>query len=209
MATATDQADTKLRSDDPATEDTEPSADSSSVAVAEEATEASADVKTARRLPVTAIGVALLVVAIIAGSVVATFMQLHLRADDAAKDRDAAVVLAARRMVVDLTTLSQGSLDGDMKRIMSETTGSIRDQFSHQADSFRQVVAKGAVESTGQITEAGLISADDNQAQVLVASTSTVKNSDAPNGQQRLYRMKVSLQHLGGTWLVSDVEFVS
>ncbi|PPJ25556.1 hypothetical protein C5F51_22195 [Nocardia nova] len=165
--------------------------------------------KSGWRFAVTAIALSVLVVAIIGLTVAATLMQFHMRATDSDTDRDAEVVATARRMVTDLTTLNQGGVDGSIKRILDETTGSFRDQFSHQADSFRQVVAKGGVDSTAQVTEAGLVDADDDHAQVLVASTSTVKNTDAPNGQQRLYRMKVSLQHVGATWLISDVEFVS
>ncbi|MET8430918.1 hypothetical protein [Nocardia sp. NPDC004860] len=163
----------------------------------------------ARTFAAPALGLVVLVVALIALAVATVLMFLQVRSTDAHKSRDAAAVAAARQMVVDLTTLSQQAVEPDINRILAETTGSFRDQFTHQADTFRQVLSKGAVDSTGEVTEAGLSSADDDHAEVLVASTSTVKNTDAPDGQQRVYRMKVSLQHVSGAWLVSNVEFVS
>lgn len=57
--------------------------------------------------------------------------------------------------------------------------------------------------------EAGLVRVDDDNAQVLVAVASVVKNPDAPQGDARVYRMMASLEHSGDAWLVSDVEFVS
>ena len=50
---------------------------------------------------------------------------------------------------------------------------------------------------------------NDNQATVLTAVTSIVKNTEAPEGQQRVYRMKMTLDHTDGRWLVSNVEFVA
>ncbi|WP_216892872.1 hypothetical protein [Nocardia alni] len=162
-----------------------------------------------RRPGGTVAGLTVLTVAIIALIAITAVLLVDNHANDAHEQRDAAVTAAARRMVADLTTLNRTSVEPDITRILGETTGSFRDQFTHQADSFREVIAKGAVDSTGSVAESGVISADDDHAQVLVASTSTVRNSDAPNGQERVYRMKVSLQHVGGGWLVSDVEFVS
>lgn len=43
----------------------------------------------------------------------------------------------------------------------------------------------------------------------LTAVTSVVKNTEAPEGQQRVYRMKMTLDHNDSRWLVSNVEFVA
>jgi Mce-associated membrane protein len=65
------------------------------------------------------------------------------------------------------------------------------------------------VESTGEIEEAGIVTADDKHAVALAAVTSTVKNTEAPDGEIRVYRMKVTLDVVDDKWLVSDVEFVA
>ncbi len=163
----------------------------------------------AKRLPATVLVLLTLTVLIIALLVAGTIMLLDVRSADSDKTRDATVLDTARQVVVNLTTLNHNSVDADIGRILGGTTGSFRDQFSNASGSFRQVLDRGKVDSTGEIKEAGLISSDDDNAQVLVAAASTVKNTDAPNGESRVYRMKVSLQHIDNSWLVSDVEFVA
>ncbi|MFF3572712.1 hypothetical protein ACFYXQ_33580 [Nocardia jiangxiensis] len=211
MARVAYQSDNELRSEETAVDipAADPGPDTEDAAPATEPVRERVRSKRSRRPGTAIIALVVLVVAVIALTTVTAVMLVDNRAISAHKQRDAAVLAAARRMVVDLTTLNRTSVEPDITRILAETTGSFRDQFTHQADTFRQVIGKGAVTSTGSVVESGLISADDGQAQVLVASTSTVQNSDAPNGQQRVYRMKVSVQHVGDEWLVSNVEFVS
>lgn len=141
--------------------------------------------------------------------ITASLMLHNVRQTDADKTTDTTVVETARQVVVNLTTLNHASADADINRILAGTTGTFRDQFSNASGSFRQVLDTGQVDSTGDIKEAGLIDANDDTAHVLVAAASTVKNTDAPNGESRVYRMKVTLEHVDNAWLVSNVEFVS
>ena len=68
---------------------------------------------------------------------------------------------------------------------------------------------EGQVESTGEVKSVGIIDATDDHATVLAAVTSTVKNTEAPDGELRVYRMKMILDQVDGRWLVSNVEFVA
>lgn len=154
-------------------------------------------------------GLLTVIVLVVALLVAVTIMVLDVRSTDADATRDALVVDTARQVVVNLTTLNYDSADADIDRILVGTTGSFRDQFTGAQDSFRQVLQSGQVKSSGEVKEAGLISADDDSAHVLVAAASTVKNTDAPDGEIRVYRMNVSLDRIDGSWLVSNVEFVS
>jgi Mce-associated membrane protein len=120
----------------------------------------------------------------------------------------AGAVQAADQMVVNLTSMSASTEHQDMTKLMDGATGSFRAEFSQQAQAFEQVLSQSKVTSTGRVVESGLVSADDNNAVALTAVTATVKNTDAPNGQQRVYRMRVTLQHQGNQWLVSNLEFV-
>ncbi|WP_024794951.1 hypothetical protein [Tomitella biformata] len=134
---------------------------------------------------------------------------LNVRGADAADRRDALVVETAREVVVNLTTLDFASADADIERILAGTSGAFREQFASSSSSFREVLERGEVASTGEIREAGLVRADGDSAEVLLAVTSMVKNTDIPGGEGRVYRMKASLERAGDAWLVSDVEFVS
>ena len=155
------------------------------------------------------IGVAATLVIAIAALVVGGVSWTNLRSEQAAQSRDRQVLDTARQVVVNLVTLRHQSVDEDIQRVADGTTGPFRDQFTSASGSFGDVLNQGQVESTGEVKVAGLVEADDNHAVVLAAVTSTVKNTEAPDGEIRVYRMKVSLESVDGNWLVSDVEFVA
>lgn len=162
--------------------------------------------KSARGLIVTTAAVVLVAVAAL---VVGGISWTNLRAEQTAQSRDQQVLETARQVVVNLVTLRHQSVDEDIQRVADGTTGPFRDQFTSASGSFGDVLNQGQVESTGEVKEAGLVKADDDHAVVLAAVTSTVKNTEAPDGEIRVYRMKVSLDSVDGRWLVSDVEFVA
>ncbi|MFF2112074.1 hypothetical protein [Rhodococcus koreensis] len=155
------------------------------------------------------IGLATTAVIAIAAVVVGGVSWTNLRTEQTAQSRDEQVLETARQVVVNLVTLRHQSVDEDIQRVADGTTGPFRDQFTSASGSFGDVLNQGQVESTGEVKEAGLVEADDDHAVVLAAVTSTVKNTEAPDGEIRVYRMKVSLDSVDGNWLVSDVEFVA
>ncbi|MFC9362163.1 hypothetical protein ACFTZB_37010 [Rhodococcus sp. NPDC057014] len=162
--------------------------------------------KSTRGFIVTTAAVALVALAAL---VVGGVSWTNLRAEQTAQSRDQQVLETARQVVVNLVTLRHQSVDEDIQRVADGTTGPFRDQFTSASGSFGDVLNQGQVESTGEVKEAGLVKADDDHAVVLAAVTSTVKNTEAPDGEIRVYRMKVSLDSVDGRWLVSDVEFVA
>ena len=155
------------------------------------------------------IGIVATVVTAIAAAVIAGMSWSELRAERASQERDEQILATARQVVVNMVTLRHQSVDEDLQRVADGTTGPFRDQFTGSAGSFNDVLSQGQVESTGEVKEAGLVEADDRHAVVLAAVTSTVKNTEAPDGERRMYRMKVTLDAVDGRWLVSDVEFVA
>ncbi|MFC9553363.1 hypothetical protein ACFTWF_21165 [Rhodococcus sp. NPDC056960] len=152
---------------------------------------------------------AVIALVVLAALVVGGVSWTNLRAEQAAQSRDEQILETARQVVVDLVTLRHQSVDEDIQRVADGTTGPFRDQFTSASGSFGDVLNQGQVESTGEVKEAGLVTSDDEHAVVLAAVTSTVKNTEAPDGEIRVYRMKVSLDSVDGRWLVSDVEFVA
>lgn len=148
-------------------------------------------------------GVAAVAVVGVAGWQVAEFRTLS---NDA--DRNGEIISAAKLVTAGLVSLDYNRADDDLNRIKDTSTGQFRAQFDELAVSFRQVLGQGKVQSTGAVKEAGIVEADADQATVLAAVTSVVKNSEAVDGQQRVYRMRVQLANQDNRWLVSEVEFV-
>ncbi len=123
--------------------------------------------------------------------------------------RDQDVLDVASSMAVNLVTLGQQTADADLARVIDGSTGDFREQFNSAADGFGSLLADGGVNSTGEVKSAGIVEASDERSTVLAAVTSIVKNNEAPDGEVRVYRMKLTLENIDNDWLVSNVEFVA
>lgn len=153
--------------------------------------------------------VAALIVVVVALGVLVGLKTDELMDQRAASARDTQILDVTRTVVAGLVNLDYNRSEADLNRIKSVATGAFKDQFDQVAASFSQVLDQGQVQSTGTVKEAGIVSANDDAATVLAAVSSVVRNSEAPDGQQRVYRMRVQLAHQGDQWRVSNVEFVS
>lgn len=129
--------------------------------------------------------------------------------NDAALARDNDITTVARQVVANLVTLRHGSADTDVQRIRDGATGEFLNQIGDTTGGFAAVLKQGRVDSIGEANEVAILSSNNKTATVIAAVTSQVKNSEAPEGQPRVYRMKLQLTHVGDRWLVSGVEFVS
>ncbi len=133
-----------------------------------------------------------------------TWRDNHARADDRA-----AATAAARQAAVNLTMINFATADADIQRILASGTGEFADQFTTNLDSYKDLVKQGKVVTTGEVKEAGLVSLDGKTAKVSVALSSTVKNDQTPDGEERAYRMLIEVhRQADGRWLASRVEFV-
>jgi Mce-associated membrane protein len=116
---------------------------------------------------------------------------------------------AARQGALNLTTISYTEVDADIKRILDSSTGAFYDDFQKRSQPFVEVVKQAQSKSQGTITQAGLESVQPDSAQALVAVAVTTSNAGAPEQQPRAWRMRVSVQMIGDTAKVSNVEFVA
>ncbi|MGW5514354.1 hypothetical protein [Nocardia africana] len=153
--------------------------------------------------------ITLLAVAVLVLNGVNAKLGFDVHTNTRADDRDHTVLAAANRIAVQLVTLNHSSAKQNLDAIAADSTGAFRDQWDKISADFASVLENGKVESTGEVKASGVVDIDDAHATVLTAVTSTVKNTEAPEGQQRVYRMKMTLDHSDGHWLVSNVEFVA
>jgi Mce-associated membrane protein len=119
-------------------------------------------------------------------------------------------VHAATTATLNLTNVNKSTAAAHLAELAAEATGAFRADLSAQAQAaFGQVISGSKVSSVGTVNSSAISSISSSQAVVLVAVTSTVRNSQAPAGQSRAYRLRVSLQRSSGHWLVSNLEFVA
>ncbi len=148
-----------------------------------------------------------LVVVVALGGLTGWFGWRGYQAHQAQQQRDL-LVATGRQAALNLTTIDYTTVDADLQRILDSATGSFHDDFQQRLQPFAQVVKRAQSKSVGAITAAGLESQAGDKAQVLVALSVKTTMAGAPEPQPRAWRMRISLQRVGATAKVSDVQFV-
>ncbi|BCP07989.1 hypothetical protein MINTM020_00870 [Mycobacterium paraintracellulare] len=118
------------------------------------------------------------------------------------------LVQVGRQGALNLTTIDWRHADADVQRILESATGQFYDDFSQRSAAFIDVVKKAQSTSVGRITEAGLESQSGNDAQVVVAVSVKTSNLGAAEQETRHWRMRITVQNVGGGMKVSNVGFV-
>lgn len=113
-----------------------------------------------------------------------------------------------RQGAINLTTIDYRHVDDDVKRILDSATGKFYDDFQQRSQPFTEVVKQVKSKSVGTVTEAGLESESDDEAQVLVAVAVNTTVEGQPEQRPRAWRMRILVQKVGDDTKVSNVEFV-
>ncbi|WP_029114203.1 hypothetical protein [Mycobacterium sp. URHB0044] len=117
-------------------------------------------------------------------------------------------VQVGRQGALNLTTIDFNHVDADVQRILDSATGTFYDDFQKRSQPFTEVVKQVKSKSVGSVTEAGLESESQDQAQVLVAVAVNTTVEGQPEQQPRAWRMRITVQKVGEDTKVSNVEFV-
>ncbi|WP_316573416.1 hypothetical protein [Nocardia canadensis] len=147
----------------------------------------------------------LLVLALVAGAGYAAFTAYSVNRDE---DLRAQYTETARQAVLNLTTIRAQTAKEDIDRILAVASGDFKTEFDGRVDPFMDVVKQANVVSSGEVVESGIVTADADSAQVLVAAKQTVSNNGSPEPQSRQYRFRVTVSNSDTGMTVSKVEFV-
>lgn len=152
--------------------------------------------------------VALLVLLVLGFAGLGTYSWLRQHESATVERRDQDILTAARGELELMANLRHATARDSIARLQAGATGTFRQQFAGADSAFFALLDQGQVDSTGRVTEAAVQRADDTTADVLVAVSATVRNTDYPAGQARDYRSIVSLRFENNRWLVSDARVV-
>jgi len=158
-----------------------------------------------RRTPRVRLVLGLTLVAAMVLAVVLGRQALDQRAE--ARDRSAALA-AARQIAVNFSTLDYRTFDRDTARVAAVATGSFKSDFAAQAAQIKQVVLADKSVSTGQVTQAALVSLSSSRARVLLALDAQVTNTSTTTPAARHYRVQLDLTKVHGAWLANQLQFV-
>jgi Mce-associated membrane protein len=159
----------------------------------------------ARRRALAAVAATLLVAALVTGVVLLALAKSSANRLDTQRE---GFLQTARQGVLNLTTIHYATAPADVQHLLDGASGAFAQDFGGKKDSYIQVVQKAQVNSEGKIISSGLARVDGDTGVVLVASTAKVSNSSAPAGEDRSYRLRVTVTDVDGRMTVSNVEFV-
>lgn len=117
-------------------------------------------------------------------------------------------IQVARQGALNLTTIDYEHAEADIQRILDSATGAFYDDFDKRSQPFIEVLKKAQAKSVGSITEAGLESETDHEADVLVSVNVETTNAGSAEQTPRAWRMRISVTQADGPPKVSNVAFV-
>lgn len=123
-------------------------------------------------------------------------------------DQRAKAIQSARQMGVNLMSLDAATAQRDLDRIVSGTTGDLKNKLASQSNAFMQQITKVKAKSTVNGVDAALVSMDGDSAEVMVSLNGTVTNDKVKNGTPQGYRYQMDLTRVDDRWLVSGLEVV-
>lgn len=157
------------------------------------------------------------IVLIVVLTAAAVVVVTKVRAAEQTEADRQAILTAARQQVVNMITIDYRQVDQDIQRISRGLTGNLRDDFgAKQAPKLAETVRKAQTVSRGTSMSAGIVSIDEDSAEVVVAANSTVQSlrpeaaEAAAQGKataaQRLWRATLEMRRQGDAWLAEKLE---
>lgn len=162
----------------------------------------SASVPSGRR----ALAVSAALVLVLAG--LAGWLGFSAHTSTQAEDQRALFLAAGRQGALNLTTIDHVDADTAVQRILDTSAGAFHEDFAQRSEPFVEVVKQSQAKSEGTVTEAGLESMADDQAQVVVSVSVKTTSAGQEEQQPRLWRMRIHLVRIGVVAKMSEVSFV-
>ncbi|WP_025737491.1 hypothetical protein [Mycobacterium genavense] len=161
-----------------------------------------------RRIPLRrqSLFVGLIMIMIVTG--VAGWLGWRAYHSERVSQQRAMFLAAGRQGALNLTSIDWRQADADVQRVLGSAIGAFHDDFANRSKPLIDVVKQVQSTSQGTITAAGLESATDTEAQVLVSVSVRISNAVVAEQKTRLWRMRISVQKVGQEVKVSNVEFV-
>jgi Mce-associated membrane protein len=155
-----------------------------------------------------ALSVLLVVVAVLGAAV--AWRTHQSRADAAVRqERYGAVLAAANAEATAFVNLRYDRARQTVRAVASGATGDFRRHYDDRSRHVVRVLRSHRSLMSGRVVWAGVADVDAQRATVIAATTGTVSNASTHgHGVTRNFRLRLSLVHVGGRWLTSNVQFV-
>jgi Mce-associated membrane protein len=150
-------------------------------------------------LVVSGVGVVLLLAALL-------FTTIRLHNADAVSNARAGASAAASSFATELLTYDYHHVDQDFGVVVDHATGSFKANFSKTSKDLKALITKYQVVSTGRVDATGVTDASPDRATVVVFADQTGRSTSSAQPHVDRTRLRLTLTHSGGAWLVEKVE---
>lgn len=124
--------------------------------------------------------------------------------------RAAAQIESATKMVNAFLNIQYQNVEANIEAVKALATGSFLKQYNHAAKSLVRLTRKAQATQTGEVVWAGLVSGDQDSADVVLATNGSVANKSTDYKLlARSYRLQLHLELVDGQWLTSDFQYVN
>jgi Mce-associated membrane protein len=139
---------------------------------------------------------------------VTVWQGLGWREDRSVAEDRRAVLRVAEAQGVDLLSLTASNVSERLTAMSERTTGDFKRQLDGITSTFAGTITDQKIEAAGQVVDAAVESLDEDDAKVLLAGDTQVKDDKSDAVTPRSYRIRVSLVRHEGRWLIDNMEFV-
>ncbi len=118
----------------------------------------------------------------------------------------AAALTAAKSYAVTLTSIDNAKIDQNFAAVLDGATGQFKDMYSQSSSQLRQLLIDNKAVSHGIVVDAAIKSASKDKVDVLVFVDQTISNSTHPDPRIDRSRIAITMEHLDGRWLASQID---
>lgn len=119
------------------------------------------------------------------------------------------VVAAATEVATAFVNIRYDDVDASIEKVRSLATGEFAEQYDSGTDELLELLGGARAVMTGEVVWAGVVTAAQDSATVIVATTGTVANDQTDQAPvARTFRLQIQLSLVEGAWKASDLQFV-
>lgn len=148
-----------------------------------------------------------LVVALVVAVAVAAYVFVRYQKFESHDPGRSTVVATAEQFALRMDAIDGSDVDGYTSNVMKMLTTKARSEFKQQFEALKTLQTDAKLKGAGKVLVSAVTDLDSDSATVLVVHDAATTSSQDPTLNH--YRWVVSLQKVGGKWLVDDFNSVS
>ncbi|MEA2671099.1 MAG: Mce-associated rane protein [Chloroflexota bacterium] len=134
------------------------------------------------------------------------FTTIRLHNADAVSSARSGATAAASSFATELLTYDYHHVDKDFGVVVDHATGTFKANFSKTSKDLKALITKYQVVSTGRVDATGVADASADRATVVVFADQTGRSTTSAQPHVDRTRLRLTLTHSSGAWLVEKVE---